>query len=185
MLILSERPVMGKGGDWEREVAKTLTTWLTGSPKPYVWWRMPSSGAMATISEENKELSGDLIALRPEGAFLTDKYSVECKVGYPSSSFHKHLKGVKNDEIKDFWEQCCNDANKASKKPLLIYKKKMHNALIGIEMPDFEFKLAHLPCICMRFSPDQIGDVHLPDVAFYDMKEFLKAVSPDDVRNIK
>ena len=114
----------GKGSLWERDIAKTLTKWLTGKEKPYVWWRMPGSGAIATISEENKELSGDIMPLRPEGAFLTDKFSIEAKTGYPSSSFHKHLKGVKNDEIRLFWEQCCGDANRASKLPMLIYKKK-------------------------------------------------------------
>jgi hypothetical protein len=175
---------MGKGGDWEREISKTLTTWLTGAPKPYVWWRMPSSGAMATISEENKELSGDIMPLRPEGAFLTDKYSIEAKVGYPNSSFHKHLKGVKNDEIKDFWEQCCRDAIKASKKPLLIYKKLRCNALIGIEMGDFRDQLLGLPRVCMRFSEEQTNEVDLPEVAFYDMTAFLEAIKPDDIRNI-
>jgi hypothetical protein len=169
-----------KGSAWEREVAKLLTTWLTGKPKPYVWWRMPSSGAMATISEENKELSGDIMAMRPEGAFLTDKYSLECKVGYPSSSFHKHLKGVKNDEIKGFWKQACDDANKADKKPMLIYKKKLHNALIGIEEGDFAVQLSYLSSITMKFDLDS----PLPSVSFYDMEEFFKAVSPDDVRNI-
>jgi hypothetical protein len=174
----------GKGSAWERDVAKLLTTWLTGKPKPYVWWRMPSSGAMATISEENKELSGDIMAMRPEGAFLTDKYSIECKVGYPSSSFHKHLKGLKNDEIRDFWKQACRDADIADKKPLLIYKKKNYNALVGIEIFDYEDQLFNLPSICMRFTAEQAQDTTLPDVAFYDMEEFFKAVSPDDVRKI-
>jgi hypothetical protein len=173
---------MAKGSTWEREVSKALTMWLTGKPKPYVWWRMPSSGAMATISEENKELSGDIMPLRPEGAFLTDKYSIECKIGYPSSSFHKHLKGVKNDEILDFWKQCNRDADLADKKPMLIYKKKMHNALIGIECNDYEDKLYRLPSITMAFTPEQAGDQSVPDVSFYDMTEFLKAVSPEDIK---
>lgn len=172
---------MAKGSAWERDVAKLLTTWLTGKPKPYVWWRMPSSGAMATISEENKELSGDIMPMRPEGAFLTDKYSIECKVGYPSSSFHKHLKGVKNDEIQDFWKQACRDADIASKKPMLIYKKKMCNALVGIEEGDYVVQLSHLPSITMKFS----FDIELPDVTFYDMTDFFGLVSPDDIRNFK
>lgn len=171
---------MAKGSTWEREVAKTLTVWLTGTPKPYVWWRMPSSGAMATISEENKELSGDIMPMRPEGAFLTDKYSIECKVGYPSSSFHKHLKGVKNDEITDFWKQCNRDADLADKKPMLIYKKKMQNSLIGIEEGDYVVQLSGIPNITMKFGID----IDLPDVSFYDMTDFFRLVSPDDVRKI-
>ena len=166
----------GKGSLWERDVAKTLTKWLTGVEKPYVWWRAPGSGAMATISAENKELSGDIIPLRPEGAFLTDKYSIECKVGYPNSNIHKHLKGVKNDEIRLFWEQCCGDADRAGKLPMLIYKKKQFNALIGV--PHINSELGEIPFIQMSW-----GNVYdLPRLYLFDMEEFLNTVSPEDLK---
>ena len=51
---------MGKGGDFERQVSKTLTKWLSGREKPYLFWRMPGSGGLATIHEENVGLSGDI-----------------------------------------------------------------------------------------------------------------------------
>ena len=168
----------GKGSLWERDVAKLLTKWLTGEEKPYVWWRMPGSGAIATISEENKELSGDIMCLRPEGAFLTDKYSIECKVGYPTSSFHKHLKGVKNDEIRLFWEQCCNDADRASKLPMLIYKKKQYNALIGVTM--FNDALLEIPCLSMSWGEQY----DLPICYLFDMEEFLTTVTPEDIKTL-
>lgn len=168
----------GKGSAWERDVAKTLTKWLTGSEKPYVWWRAPSSGAMATISEENKEISGDIIALRPEGAFLTDKFSIEAKVGYPTSNFHKHLKKVKNDEIKGFWVQACNDADRAGKLPMLIYKKKQFNALIGVSV--INDKLKEIPSLVMTWG--EYND--LPVCHFFDMEEFLNTITPEDMKNL-
>ena len=168
----------GKGSLWERDVAKTLTKWLTGSEKPYVWWRAPGSGAIATISEENKELSGDIITLRPEGAFLTDKFSIECKVGYPNSNFHKHLKGVKNDEIRLFWEQACGDADRAGKLPMLIYKKKQYNALIGVTV--LNDALLEIPSITMSWGEQY----DLPNCHFFDMEEFLNIVSPEDIKNL-
>ena len=168
----------GKGSAWERDISKTLTKWLTGTEKPYVFWRAPSSGAMATISEENKEISGDIIALRPEGAFLTDKFSIECKVGYPTSNFHKHLKGVKNDEIRSFWSQCCGDADRADKLPMLIYKKKQYNALIGVSV--INDKLKEIPSIIMTWG--EYDD--LPICHFFDLEEFLNTITPDDVREL-
>ena len=172
----------GKGSNWEREIAKTLTKWLTGKEKPYVWWRMPGSGAIATISEENKELSGDIMAFRPEGAFLTDKFSIEAKNGYPNSNFHKHLKGVKNDEIRLFWEQCVNDANRADKLPMLIYKKKQYNALIGIsELKGIlKQKLQHIPSITMSWG----NQYELPICHLFDMEEFLNTISPEDIKSL-
>lgn len=172
----------GKGSSWEREIAKTLTKWLTGSEKPYVWWRMPGSGAIATISEENKELSGDIMPLRPEGAFLTDRYSIEAKTGYPNSNFHKHLKGVKNDEIRLFWEQCVGDAVRADKRPMLIYKKKQYNSLIGISTLEgvMKQKLQNLPCLTMDWG--NYND--LPICHFYDMEEFLNTITPEDIKTL-
>ena len=46
-----------KGSAFEREVCKMLNVWLTGKEKPYVFWRSPSSGALATIHIENKDMS--------------------------------------------------------------------------------------------------------------------------------
>lgn len=172
----------GKGSSWEREIAKILTKWLTGNEKPYVWWRMPGSGSIATLSEENKELSGDIMPLRPEGIFLTDKYSIEAKHGYPNSNFHKHLKGVKNDEIRLFWEQCVNDAVRADKRPMLIYKKKQYNSLIGISELNGQLKqkLENLPSLTMTWGNHN----DLPICHFFDMKEFLNTVTPEDIKSI-
>lgn len=171
----------GKGSSWERDIAKMLTKWVTGAEKPYVFWRSPGSGAMATISEENKEISGDIYTLRPEGAFFTDTFSVECKTGYPLSSFHKCLKGTKTDEIRDFWEQSCRDAKNASKIPMLIYKKKNYNALVGIPVScPLSEKLNKLPSISVNFD----AKYDLPSVILVDMKEFFEIITPDDVRSL-
>lgn len=168
----------GKGSTWERDVAKKLTKWLTGQEKPYVFWRAPSSGAMATLSIENREVSGDIIAIRPEGEFLIDKYSIEAKIGYPNSNFHKHLKGVKNDEIRLFWEQACGDAERADKLPMLIYKKKQYNALIGVSVvPD---KLKDVFSITISWGSKN----HLPICHFFDLEEFLITVSPEELISI-
>ena len=143
---------------------------------------MPGSGAIATISEENKELSGDIMALRPEGAFLTDKFSIEAKNGYPKSNFHKHLKGVKNDEIRLFWEQCINDAVRADKMPMLIYKKKNYNALLGLSELKGVLgeKLQHIPSVTIDWG--EAND--LPICHFYDMELFLNTITPEDIKGL-
>jgi hypothetical protein len=171
---------MGKGSNWERDIAKFLTKWASGKEKPYVFWRAPGSGSMATLSEENKEISGDIVALRIEGAFLTDKYSIEAKNGYPNANFHKHLKSNKNDEIKSFWEQCCRDAFNANKRPLLILRKKGYNAIVGISCNEIINKIKDLNSISMAFENE-----YLPSVCFFDMKSFFDRITPDDIRKLK
>ena len=166
-----------KGSAFEREIAKLFTLWASGQSKEYWYWRSPSSGAVATITDGNGDISGDLIALKPEGTFLTSKYSIEIKTGYPNSSFHKHLKGVKTDEIRDFWKQCCFDASKAEKRPMLIYQKKQFNTLIGIST--VIDKLKYIPSLTMTFGADILLPCH-----FYDLSEFLNIITPEDIELI-
>jgi len=171
-----------KGSSFEREISKVLTKWASGQDKEYWYWRSPSSGAVATVTEGNGELSGDIIALKPEATFLTSRYSIEIKNGYPSSSFHKHLKLLKNDEIKNFWIQCVNDASQSNKLPLLIYKKKQYNTLIGIS--DFKGvlknKLENTPSLIMTWG----NYCDLPICHLFDMEEFFNTISPEDIKRL-
>lgn len=169
-----------KGSGWERDISKFLTKWLTGQAKPYVFWRTPSSGALNTISQADS-VSGDIVSIRPEGKWLTDIFSIEVKTGYPQADFFKHFKDC-NDEIKDFWVQCQNDAKKANKYGMLIFKKKGHKAIVGIcnNMQSYlndMFDLHLINSIQMRFADDNV-----PSVNFFDMEKFFDMVKPDLIK---
>jgi hypothetical protein len=165
-----------KGSGFEREISKFFTEWLTGQSKEYYFWRSPSSGAISTITQGNGEISGDIIALKPEGTILTGKWSIEIKTGYPSSSFHKCLKGVKNDEIEAFWKQSVGDASRSKKQPMLIYKKKGLNILVGIPSTnDYHELTGHLKSITVNYGNN------LPPIQFFDMKEFFVSVKPENI----
>lgn len=174
---------MGKGGNFERDIAKDLTVWLTGKEKPYMYWRMPGSGGLATIHEECFDLSGDIRSIHPDAEFLTDHFSIECKTGYPKTDFWQHFKHLKHFAIKDFWSQCVHDAYQGRKKPMLIYRKKGRQIIIGLcgtsvfRLENLSDNLKTLAFISMRFDFEE-----LPKVTFYDFKEFLKAVTPEDMK---
>jgi len=168
----------GKGGDFEREISKFLSKWLTGKEKPYQYWRMPGSGGLATIHEENVGLSGDIRSLTPEAEFLTSIFSIECKTGYPKTTFWQHFKDIKGFPIKLFWKQCINDAKKADKEPMLIYRKKGKKPVVGItHNVDKMFRdIWVINSILIRFKE------YLPDLILYDMNDFFNNVKPDDLR---
>lgn len=173
---------MGKGGDFEREISKHLTCWLTGKDKPYAYWRMPGSGSLSTIHEQNKNLSGDIMSLIPEAEFLTNSFSIECKTGYPQTSFWQHFGRVKNFNVEIFWRQCVEDAIKANKNPMLIYRKKGRKPIIGISRW-MSGKLSiegELPYLEMSFD-----DVRLPILVFYDFNDFLEIVKPQRMKNMR
>lgn len=50
----------------------------------------------------NPDISGDIIAVKPEAQFFTKFFSIELKKGYPNASFDLVLKNNKEDEIRDF-----------------------------------------------------------------------------------
>jgi len=173
---------MGKGGDFEREISKTLTEWLTGKKKPYMYWRMPGSGSIATIHEECSNLSGDIRSCHPDAEFLTDYFNIECKTGYPRTNFWQLFKGNKNYDLRGFWAQCWGDSQKADKRPMLIYRKKGHAIILGLDIKtrqEFELcyeELRSVPMVIVRFGHN------LPDTAFSDFNEFFKIITPDRMR---
>lgn len=133
---------MSKGGENERNVAKFLTKWLTGKTKPYMFWRQDASGGLATVHKENIHMTGDICSIHPDSKFFTDIFSIECKTGYPKTSFWQHFKQIKFG-IEEFWLQALEDANKSYKKPMLIYRKKGRNLIVGINS-DVKDKLSML-----------------------------------------
>lgn len=173
---------MGKGGDFERDIAKYLTCWLTGKDKPYAYWRMPGSGSLSTIHEQNKNLCGDIMALVSEAEFLTNTFSIECKTGYPQTSFWQHFGRVKNFNIEIFWRQAFEDATKAGKHPMLIYRKKGRKPIIGIsQWISDNLNINNLPTAGLSFGKE----AKLPNLVFYDFNDFWEEVTPQKIKNLR
>jgi hypothetical protein len=164
------------GSSFERDVSKFLSKWIQGTEKPYLFWRMPASGGLATISEENVDLSGDIRSLSPKSEWFTEKYSVECKNGYKKTSFWQHFKKIKGFNLEHFWRQCVDDASKGDKEPMLIYRKKGQKELVGF---DHYWTGLNLPSIRMLFSKEK----KLPPLVFYNMKDFFERITPEDIMN--
>jgi len=172
---------MAKGGDNERDVSKFLSKWLTGSEKPYQYWRQDASGGLATVHAANVHLTGDITHLTTEAKFLTDIFSIECKTGYPKTSFWQHWSTAKFG-IEEFWLQTLNDSQKSGKNPLLIYRKKGRKRIIGINSNVYQkliFLLMDLNSIVIRWKmKDDIEDCYL-----FDFDDFFEAVKPKDIKD--
>lgn len=173
---------MAKGSDFERNISKFLTKWLTGNTKPYMFWRSDASGGLATMHEENVHMTGDIKNLHPDSQFFTDIFSIECKNGYPSTSFWQHFNTTKFG-IEDFWLQSIDDATKAGKHPMLIYRKKGRRIIVGIDkyiQEKLNKRLEGLNHIGVSW-----GREDAPESCFlYDMQTFFDRVKPDDIRRL-
>jgi len=181
---------MAKGGEFERDISKFLTKWLTGNEKPYKYWRQDASGGLATVHEENTHMAGDIKPLAKDAEFLTDVFSIECKTGYPKTSFWQHITPTKF-ALEEFWSQAIEDAPE-EKYPMLIYRKLRRKPLVGINntiRDSLTFLINELnyisavwnkPIKCIR-----CGKTHaLEQLSLYDFNDFFEIVRPDHIKEM-
>ena len=165
-----------KGSAWERDVCKILTKWVSGTEKPYLFWRGRGSGGMFTQdSSIGTKFSGDIYSVGEEGQALMSKISIECKNGYEGASLDLFLKENKNDPLEKFWIQALNDATKSNKLPFLIFKKK-NMPVIWLCIPE-QIKIPEN----MRYI--KIAWKHLPDMYITSFKDFLQKVTYAEFMN--
>jgi hypothetical protein len=165
-----------KGSSFERLISKRLTLWLTGQDGEYFFYRSPSSGGIATVNPLNDDITGDIIAIKPEARLITSMFSIECKDGYKDIDVLKIFKDNKNDILRDFWHQCMNDANKSKKHGMLIFRKKGYPILIGIESEldiskILENKIKKF--ISISFNND------LPKISIFELETFLSYLTKE------
>ena len=185
---------MAKGGENERMVSKFLTKWLKGTEKPYMFWRQEASGGLATVHVENIHMTGDIKHLHPDAKFMTDVFSIECKTGYPKTSFWQHFTEAEFG-IEEFWKQTLEDCTKAKKHPMLIYRKKHRKWIVGINsfiqacLHERIWKLNNI-IVCWtqkkipKYDP-KFKQNPIQDCILYDMESFFNKVSPDDIKAIQ
>ena len=107
-----------KGSSFEREYAKKISLWLSNNKNADSVWRSSGSGSKATITN-SKIQCGDLISVSEESKEFFDKFSVELK-NYKAFDLFSIIN--KNFLLIDWWNQCVNDAKRANKIPLLIFR---------------------------------------------------------------
>jgi len=168
-----------KGSQWERDISRFLTKWVTGKEKPLVFWRTPGSGSFVT-NKVSTDASGDIISILPEGRFFTDIISCELKIGYSDVDLFKHFKNTKNNILESFWNQCLRDASQVNKHGMLIYKKKGYNAIVGIEndlMCLLKQQIELPKSITVTFDK-------LSPLVLFDMEVFFTTILPNHIMNI-
>lgn len=171
----------GKSGNHERDTAKFLTKWYSGNKSPLLFWRVPGSGSIGTISELNLDLYGDVYPLDSDIKKWWP-FTIECKTGYTQASLDKHLKYNKSDPMKSFWEQVNRDASKAQKIPILIYQKLgLTPQWIGVPnviLNTFIVELSDLRYVSLKWKIDD----NLPELFFYSLNEFFDVITPEKLK---
>lgn len=121
------RPGAGKqkGGNFEREICRKLSLWISTGTRDDLFWRSSLSGGRATVAfkkgKENRTQCGDISAIHPLGAPLLERYLISCKF-YNDLKIEGAVLGNKGG-LNAFWEECVTEAARYSKQPILISKQ--------------------------------------------------------------
>jgi hypothetical protein len=114
-----------KGGNFEREMARALSLWITDGQNPNTLWRSAMSGGRSTLArkkgEVNKYQSGDLSAISPEAYSYVENVYTELKF-YSQLGIEKFLLGLPS-KLTEFWKETLDQATYHNQLPVLIAKQ--------------------------------------------------------------
>ena len=180
----------GKGGNFEREMAKKLSLWASNGKHDDWIWRTSSSGARAkTRAKQGKETANSCGDLKPEhmGAFfLFNKCIWELKNGYKSwcvldlidnTKTRSNQKKEKIQTLESFAIQSKQDAKNAKVPyPIILTKKDKHEEVIWIPIMLFGYleSLEDVPYI--YFS----GNDRMDEYIAVNFDLFLEKVTPEE-----
>ena len=123
-----------KGGIFEREIAKTLSLWISEGKNPNIFWRSASSGAKATQNRKfgntDDAQCGDICLVDPAGIFLIKRFFIELK-HYKNLHMESMIYGnAISGSILEFWDKAKSESYSYGKTPLLIAKQNHQRILV-------------------------------------------------------
>lgn len=147
-----------QGGNYERDIARQLSLWLTEGKNPDVFYRSHASGGRATnrkkAGRELKGQYGDICAMEAIGKPLIDKWTIECKHGYGKKTNIKALRG-KQIQIQwcildildsmqnipvftELWLLACKEARDSGNTiPILIMQRARRASIIAMPLREY------------------------------------------------
>lgn len=139
-----------KGFEYEREVAKKLSRWLTNGATQDCIWRTPGSGARSHVLQGSAaaQTSGDLMLLDPSypvARDFCDTFVVELKrrrILDWGLWLHQD-----QGEFPEWWSKLCKEAARVQRCPMLIARADRKPAVCMVPSIIAE---EHLPRICWR-----------------------------------
>ena len=121
------------GNNYERECAKRLSEWLTGSKEKLVCWRDVSSGTLSTVRKNKNMLtagmSGDFQCLDPEYISFFNKFYVDSKSLTKINLLMINKKNQKSNKLLNEWIKVCEDSWKNDKIAMMLVKVRDNKSI--------------------------------------------------------
>lgn len=177
-----------KGSAYERTLCKELSLWWTGGDRDDIYWRTSQSGGRSKTRMKGGKRTfgqyGDIQAVDPVGQPLLKVLTVEIKRGYNRETILNAMDREPHcgKEVQSAWElfvsQVREDAaNARTPHWILIHKRDRRQAVVYVPFGLYD-RLASL----RRVRPYLVGVVAGVQVLCTPLAQFLKRVSPDNIR---
>ena len=125
-----------KGGQFERDVCKMLSLWVSDRTNDDLFWRSAMSGGRATVrAQKGKSTAsghGDITAVTPGGNSLTNHFVIECKT-YKTLGLGAYV--YNQGPLGAIWKKLQNEADAVKKLPMLVMKENRKPILVGLQRP--------------------------------------------------
>ena len=147
-----------KGANFEREICRRLSLWLSDGTQEDALWRSSMSGGRSTVAfKRGKRMAaqaGDISAVHEVGIPLISKFLIECK-SYKDLNFIGLLKS--KGKLVEFWKEVKLQANRYGKEPMLIAKQNQQPVIIALSvLGSGALKLSSSPIISAPYIGMQI-----------------------------
>lgn len=128
----------GKGSQFERDICKKLSLWISRGERKDLFWRSAMSGGRSLPT-----CAGDISAVHPDGHVLTDKFVIECKHHKASIFLPILFPRGKKPLIRGWWDKLKAEADKFGRRPMLIIRENNSPVMVcmtGELTPELDVK---------------------------------------------
>jgi len=158
--------IQAKGSDFERQICKMLSLWVSKGERPDVFWRTAMSGGRATVHRKRGTLyrqSGDICSVSLEGHGLTDTFYFELK-NYKNLDILSFLLKDRG-QLSVFWKRAKEEARYYRLRPVLILKQNFLPVLVVVNKKHFPKRwLAHTGSFCINVAHKKCSIYKLSDI---------------------
>lgn len=174
-----------KGGQFERDICKALSLWVSGGKRTDIFWRTALSGGRAKIllraGKEGGAQAGDVGMIHPMGAKFLELFLVDAK---SRADLHLHsFITERKDSILDFWKKVCEEADSFNRSPILIAKQNFLPVLFCIDTKGLGLFLGERGFSSGRILRRlEIITVPRWDIRIFHFTEFMAATIPFKVK---
>lgn len=144
-----------KGSQFERDVCKQLSLWISNGTRDDLTWRSAMSGGRASVQfkkgESNITQAGDISSIDPISAMFINTFYIECRFYKDLNIASSFIKG--NGKLREFWLEVIDKAEQAKRLPLLIARQNRMPtmALLSVKGGESLGLIKHIDALAMTY----------------------------------